>query len=51
MIDHDVLGVNEIDRTQGTLAGGKGTNPGGFARSEGIGAPVGFCVTMTAEAP
>jgi pyruvate,water dikinase len=51
------LGLEEIDRTQVTLAGGKGANLGELARIEGIRVPGGFCVTtdafrrVVAEAP
>src|ERR1700729_1606751 len=58
MIDHYVLGLEEIDKTQVALAGGKGAQLGELARIEGIAVPAGFCVTtdafrriMTAAAP
>ncbi|HEY2550323.1 MAG TPA: rifamycin-inactivating phosphotransferase [Streptosporangiaceae bacterium] len=43
-----VLGLEEIDRTQVALAGGKGANLGDLSRMEGISVPAGFCVTTEA---
>jgi phosphoenolpyruvate synthase/pyruvate phosphate dikinase len=58
LIDRYVLGLDDIDRTQVALAGGKGAQLGELARIEGIRVPAGFCVTtdafrriMTAAAP
>ena len=47
MIDRYVLGLDEIDQTQGPLVGGKGANLGELTRIEGIGGPA-FCVTTDA---
>ncbi|PPK67997.1 phosphoenolpyruvate synthase [Actinokineospora auranticolor] len=52
-----VLGLQEIDRTQVAVVGGKGANLGELTRVEGARVPAGFCVTtdafrrITAEAP
>jgi rifampicin phosphotransferase len=46
--DRYVLGLEEIDQTQGPLAGGKGANLGELTRIEGIRGPAGFCVTTDA---
>src|SRR3954463_10944071 len=43
-----VLGLQEIDQTQGAGAGGKGANLGALSRIEGIRVPAGFCVTTDA---
>jgi phosphoenolpyruvate synthase/pyruvate phosphate dikinase len=48
MIEHSVLGLEEIDRTQVALAGGKGAHLGELSRIEGVRVPVGFCVTTDA---
>jgi rifampicin phosphotransferase len=48
VIDRYVLGLDEIERTQGALVGGKGANLGELARIEGIAVPTGFCVTTDA---
>ena len=48
MIDRYVLGLDEIDQTQGALVGGKGANLGELTRIEGIVVPAGFCVTTDA---
>ena len=48
MIDRYVLGLDEIDQSQGALVGGKGANLGELARIEGIRVPAGFCVTTDA---
>jgi rifampicin phosphotransferase len=48
MINRYVLGLEEIDRTQVALAGGKGANLGELSRIEGIRVPAGFCVTTDA---
>ncbi|MBV9205308.1 MAG: phosphoenolpyruvate synthase, partial [Actinobacteria bacterium] len=45
---NDVLGFEEIDRTQVALAGGKGASLGELARIDGIRVPRGFCVTTDA---
>jgi len=56
--DRYVLGLDQIDRTQSPLVGGKGANLGELSRIEGVRVPAGFCVTtdafgriMTAAAP
>ena len=52
-----VRGLDEIDRTQVAIVGGKGAHLGELSRIEGIRVPAGFCVTtdafrrITAEAP
>jgi rifampicin phosphotransferase len=52
-----VLGLEEIDRTQVAVVGGKGAHLGELSRIEGIRVPAGFCVTtdafrwIMAEAP
>src|SRR5580658_10168800 len=43
-----VLGLEEIDKTQVALAGGKGANLGELSRIDGIRVPAGFCVTADA---
>jgi len=43
-----VLGLNEIDRSNLVLAGGKGANLGELSRIPGINVPDGFCVTTEA---
>jgi rifampicin phosphotransferase len=48
VIDRYVLGLDEIDQSQGPLVGGKGANLGELARIEGIAVPAGFCVTTDA---
>ena len=48
MIERYVLGLEEIDRTQVALAGGKGAHLGELSRIEGIRMPAGFCVTTEA---
>ncbi len=48
MIDRYVLGLEEIDRTQVALAGGKGANLGELTRLGGVRVPAGFCVTTDA---
>jgi rifampicin phosphotransferase len=48
VIDRYVLGLDEIDQTQGPLVGGKGANLGELTRIEGIAGPPGFCVTADA---
>ena len=44
----DVLGFEEIDRTQVAVVGGKGAHLGELSRIEGIRVPAGFCVTTDA---
>jgi pyruvate,water dikinase len=44
----DVVGFQDIDRTQTGLVGGKGANLGELSRVEGIRVPAGFCVTTAA---
>jgi phosphoenolpyruvate synthase/pyruvate phosphate dikinase len=48
MIERYVLGLEEIDKTQVALVGGKGANLGELARIEGVRVPPGFCVTTDA---
>jgi rifampicin phosphotransferase len=48
MIERYVLGLEEIDKTQAALAGGKGAHLGELSRIEGIRVPDGFCVTTDA---
>jgi rifampicin phosphotransferase len=48
LMGSNVLGFEEIDRTQGALVGGKGAQLGELARVEGIRVPAGFCVTTEA---
>ncbi|HEX4291425.1 MAG TPA: rifamycin-inactivating phosphotransferase, partial [Trebonia sp.] len=48
MIDRYVLGLDEIDGTQGALVGGKGANLGELTRIAGIRVPAGCCVTTDA---
>jgi pyruvate,water dikinase len=43
-----VLGLEEIDRAQVAIAGGKGANLGELTRIEGVHVPAGFCVTTEA---
>ena len=44
----DVLDIQEIDRTQVALAGGKGALLGELMRIEGVRVPPGFCITTEA---
>ncbi|MBO0770494.1 MAG: phosphoenolpyruvate synthase [Actinobacteria bacterium] len=44
----EVLGLEEIDKSQVALAGGKGAQLGELSRIEGVGVPAGFCVTTDA---
>jgi rifampicin phosphotransferase len=48
MIEPYVLNLEEIDKTQVALAGGKGANLGELSRIHGIRVPAGFCVTTGA---
>jgi rifampicin phosphotransferase len=48
MIGKALLGLEETDKTQVALAGGKGANLGELSRIEGIRVPAGFCVTTDA---
>jgi pyruvate,water dikinase len=48
MIVRYVLGLEEIDKTQVALVGGKGAHLGELSRIEGIRVPAGFCVTTDA---
>jgi rifampicin phosphotransferase len=48
MIERYVLGLEEIDKTQAGLAGGKGGHLGEVSRIDGIRVPAGFCVTTDA---
>ena len=43
--DRYVLDLDEIDRTQVAIVGGKGANLGELTRIDGITVPAGFCVT------
>ncbi|GGS45473.1 rifamycin-inactivating phosphotransferase [Actinokineospora fastidiosa] len=43
-----VLGLQEIDRTQVSVVGGKGAHLGELSRIEGVRVPAGFCVTTDA---
>jgi len=43
-----VVGLQEIDRTQVAVVGGKGAHLGELSRIEGIRVPAGFCVTTDA---
>ncbi len=43
-----MLGLDEIDRTQVAVVGGKGAHLGELSRIEGIRVPAGFCVTTDA---
>ena len=45
MTERYVLDLDEIDKTQVALVGGKGANLGELSRIEGIRVPAGFCVT------
>ncbi len=57
MIERYVLGLQEVDKTQVTVVGGKGAQLGELSRIEGVRVPAGFCVTtgafqrIMAEAP
>ncbi|MFI0795847.1 rifamycin-inactivating phosphotransferase [Micromonospora rubida] len=57
MIEQYVLGLQEVDETQGAIVGGKGAHLGALSRIDGIRVPAGFCVTtdafrrIMAEAP
>src|SRR5215471_5454902 len=48
MIDRYVLGLEEINKTQAELVGGKGAHLGELSQIEGISVPAGFCVTTDA---
>jgi rifampicin phosphotransferase len=48
MIERYVLGLEEIDKTQVALVGGKGAHLGELSRIDGICVPAGFCVTTDA---
>jgi rifampicin phosphotransferase len=48
MMERYVLGLEEIDKTQVALVGGKGAHLGELSRIEGIRVPAGFCVTTDA---
>ena len=48
MIERYLLDLEEIDKTQVALAGGKGAQLGELSRIEGIRVPAGFCVTTDA---
>jgi rifampicin phosphotransferase len=48
MIERYVLGLEEVDRTQIGLVGGKGATLGELSRIDGTGVPAGFCVTTDA---
>lgn len=44
----DVVGLDDLDRTQLAVAGGKGANLGELRRIDGIQVPDGFCITTGA---
>jgi phosphoenolpyruvate synthase/pyruvate phosphate dikinase len=46
--DHYVLGLQEMDRTQVAVVGGKGAQLGELSRMASIHVPAGFCVTTDA---
>ncbi len=48
MIERYVLGLEEVDKTQVGLVGGKGAHLGELSRIEGVRVPAGFCVTTDA---
>src|SRR5690348_13430188 len=48
MTERYVLGLEEIDKAQVAVAGGKGAHLGELSRIEGIRVPAGFCVTTDA---
>ena len=48
MIERYVLGLEETDKTQVGLVGGKGAHLGELSRIEGVRVPPGFCVTTDA---
>ena len=48
MIERYVLGLEEIDKTQVALVGGKGAHLGERSRIEGVRVPAGFCVMTDA---
>jgi pyruvate,water dikinase len=48
MIERYVLGLEEIDKTQVALVGGKGAHLGELSRIDGVRVPPGFCVTTDA---
>src|SRR5208283_2940306 len=48
MIERYVLGLEEVDKTQVALVGGKGGHLGELSRIEGVRVPAGFCVTTDA---
>jgi pyruvate,water dikinase len=48
MIERYVLGLEEIDKTQVALVGGKGAQLGELSRIDGVRVPAGFCVTTDA---
>ena len=48
MINRYVLDLEEIDKTQVALAGGKGAQLGELSRIDGARGPAGFCVTADA---
>ncbi len=47
-MDSYVLGLQDVDRSQIAVAGGKGANLGELSRIEGIRVPAGFCLTTDA---
>ena len=44
----DVLGLEEVDRTQSAVVGGKGARLGELSQIDGIHVPAGFCITADA---
>ena len=47
-MDEYVLGLEQVDRSQVAMVGGKGAHLGELSRIEGIQVPPGFCVTVRA---
>ncbi|MET7700567.1 rifamycin-inactivating phosphotransferase [Streptomyces sp. NPDC005485] len=43
-----VVGLQDVDRTQLAVVGGKGAHLGGLSRIDGVRVPAGFCVTTAA---
>jgi len=48
MTDRYVLGLEEVDKTQVALVGGKGAQLGELSRIDGVRVPPGFCITTDA---
>src|ERR1700674_5576762 len=49
MIERYVVGLEEVDKTQVALVGGKGAHLGELSRIEGVRVPAAFCVTTDAS--